>query len=85
MGMAVDGDPVLKAWASSMGGVAYPLLSDFHPKGSICAQYGVLDEHEGHSQRAVFIIDKTGIVRFKKLYKRGLPNVQEILKELDKL
>lgn len=83
--MSVDGDPVLKAWAASLGGVSYPLLSDFHPKGSICDQYGVLNEHEGRSYRTVFIIDKTGIVRFKKLYKRGLPNVQEILKELDKL
>ena len=47
--------------------------------------YGIYNEERGIASRAVFIIDKNGIVRFKQLYDRGLPSPADILTELDKL
>ena len=61
--MSVDSVPCLIAWADSLGGIHYPLLSDFYPHGAVASQYGVL-RAEGHSERALFIVDKEGIVRY---------------------
>jgi glutaredoxin len=53
----------LIAWAESLGGIDYPLLSDFWPHGAIAEKYGVL-RSEGYTERAIFVIDKNGIVRY---------------------
>jgi alkyl hydroperoxide reductase subunit AhpC len=53
--------PSHKAWAKSLGGISYPLLSDFWPHGQVAADYGVLTD-EGYSARALLIIDGTGTV-----------------------
>lgn len=46
-----------------MGGISYPLLSDFWPHGEVAKMYGVFRE-EGHSERAIFLIDKEGIIQY---------------------
>ena len=74
-----------RAFASSLGGIPYPMLGDFHPKGHVAQLYGLYNEERGVSRRAVVIVDKQGIVRFKQVYDRGLPNPEEILAEVDKL
>ena len=53
----------MKAWAESLGGITYPLLSDFWPHGETAKKYGVL-RSEGYSERAIFIIDKEGIIQY---------------------
>jgi glutaredoxin len=53
----------LKAWAESLGGIEYPLLSDFWPHGAVAEKYGVL-RSEGYTERAIFVIDKSGILRY---------------------
>lgn len=63
LGISIDHVPCLKAWAESLGGINYPLLSDFWPHGVAAQRYGVL-RPEGHSERAIFIIDKAGIIRY---------------------
>jgi len=63
LGISVDSVPCLKAWADSLGGITYPLLSDFFPHGKVASDYGVLRE-EGKSERAIFVIDKQGIIRY---------------------
>ena len=63
LGISVDHVPCLKAWAESFDGINYPLLSDFWPHGSVAEQYGVL-RAEGYAERAIFIIDKEGIIRY---------------------
>jgi len=60
----VDHVPCLTAWAENLGGISYPLLSDFWPHGSVAGKYGVLRSKEGHSERALFVIDKDGIIRY---------------------
>lgn len=63
LGLSVDSVPCLKAWAESLGGITYPLLSDFFPHGQVAQTYGVL-RSEGHSERAIFVVDKQGIIRY---------------------
>ena len=63
LGISVDSVPCLKAWADSLGGITYPLLSDFFPHGKVAQSYGVLRE-EGYTERAIFVVDKRGIIRY---------------------
>ena len=63
LGLSVDSVPSLKAWADSMGGITYPLLSDFFPHGKVAEMYGVL-RPDGRSERAIFVLDKQGIIRY---------------------
>lgn len=63
LGISVDSVPSNAAWAQSLGGLSYPLLSDFWPHGQVSERYGVLRD-DGVSERALFIIDQEGVVRF---------------------
>lgn len=64
----------------------YPILADFHPHGAIAKAYGLFNDANGAFKRAVVIIDKKGIVRFKKTYTSAADlKVPDILAELDKL
>jgi len=65
LGISVDSVPCLKAWADSLmpGGITYPLLSDFFPHGKVAESFGVLRD-DGTSERAIFVIDKRGIIRY---------------------
>lgn len=63
IGISIDHVPCLQAWAESLGGINFPLLSDFWPHGSVAEQYGVL-RPEGRSERAIFIIDANGFIRY---------------------
>ena len=53
----------MQAWSESLGDISYPLLSDFYPHGAVASLYGVLRE-DGRSERAIFVIDKKGIIRY---------------------
>ncbi len=63
LGISIDHIPCLEAWAESLGGISYPLISDFWPHGEVCEKYGVLRK-EGYSERAIFVIDRFGIIRY---------------------
>ena len=63
LSISVDHIPCLKAWAESLGGINYPLLSDFWPHGAVSERYGVF-RSDGRSERAIFVIDKYGIIRY---------------------
>jgi peroxiredoxin (alkyl hydroperoxide reductase subunit C) len=63
LGITVDNLPTLHAWTKEMGGLWFPVLSDFWPHGSVAGRYGVL-RSDGVSERALFIIDKTGVIRY---------------------
>lgn len=63
LGITVDNLPSLYAWTKEMGGLWFPVLSDFWPHGSVAGRYGVL-RSDGVSERALFIIDKTGVIRY---------------------
>ena len=63
LGISVDSKHCLRAWAESLGGISYPLLSDFFPHGQVAQSYGVL-RPEGYSERALFVIDRRGTIRY---------------------
>jgi glutaredoxin len=63
LGISVDSTDCLRAWADSLGGITYPLLSDFWPHGRVAEMYGVL-RAGGTSERAIFVIDKQGVIRY---------------------
>jgi len=63
LGITVDNIPTLHAWTKQMGTVWFHVLSDFWPHGAVAKQYGVF-RSDGFTERAVFIIDKDGIIRF---------------------
>ena len=62
LGITVDNIPTLYAWTKQMGGLWFPVLSDFWPHGAVADKYGILRK-DGVSERALFIIDKKGIIR----------------------
>lgn len=69
LGISVDSVASHKAWAESIGGVHFPLLSDFFPHGQVAERYGVLitdpaSPAYGATERALIIIDKDGIIRW---------------------
>ena len=69
-----------------MGGINFPLLSDFWPHGAVAKAYGVLREDAGMSERAVFIIDKNGVVKYIDVHDIGEePDIEQIFEELGKL
>ncbi len=63
VGVSIDSSPVHANFASSLGGISYPLLADFHPKGALAQSLGVYKEDFGFTDRATVIIDAGGIVR----------------------
>jgi len=62
LGISVDGRWSHRAWAERMH-LAFPLLSDFWPHGEVSRRYGVFLEKDGFSNRALFFIDASGVVR----------------------
>jgi glutaredoxin len=85
LGISVDHVPCLKAWADSLGGISFPLLSDFWPHGAVAQKFGVFRE-DGRSERALFVIDKEGIVRYVDVHDiDDLPDNEEIFKVLRQL
>ena len=61
LGITVDNIPALYAWTRQMGQLWFEVLSDFWPHGSVADKYGVL-RSDGVSERALFFIDKEGLI-----------------------
>jgi peroxiredoxin/glutaredoxin len=82
LGLSVDSVPSLKAWADSLGGITYPLLSDFYPHGQVAELFGVL-RADGRTERAIFIIDKRGRIRYMDIHDIDkLPNNDDLFEAL---
>ena len=85
LGISVDHVPCLQAWAESLGGVSFPLLSDFWPHGAVAQKYGVLRE-EGYTERALFVVDKEGVVRYVDIHDiDDQPDNEELFRVLRQL
>ncbi len=82
LGISVDNPATNAAWAESLGIENLLLLSDFWPHGEVAQAYGVLRE-QGFTERATFVVDKEGIVRFAHIYDLGeLPDNEELFDAL---
>lgn len=86
LGISVDAEPAKAAWAKTLGPISYDLLSDFHPHGGVAQQYGVFRAKDGISERAIFVVDKSGTIAWSKLYAiPELPRNREVLEALQGL
>ncbi|MBX9903081.1 MAG: redoxin domain-containing protein [Burkholderiales bacterium] len=84
--LSADPLPSLKAWSDHLGGVPFPLLSDYWPHGAVGKAFGIFNEERGMDKRAAYVIDAKGVVRYAKVYPQGtIPTSDELLAELRKL
>ena len=63
LGISVDGMWCHRAFAAARN-LHFPLLADFEPKGDVARAYGVYRAEDGVSERALFVIDGDGIIRW---------------------
>lgn len=83
--VSVDSVPCHKAWARSLGGLSFPLMSDFFPHGEVAQKYGLLTDR-GYASRAVFLIDKQGRIRYiERVDLARLPDNDRLFEELARL
>lgn len=89
IGISVDSIMNTTSWERDIGPFDFLLCSDFWPHGEVCGRYGVLRTQEpasGASERAIYIVDKTGTIAFRRAYGLSdLPDVQELFSWLHEL
>jgi peroxiredoxin len=85
LGISVDGVWCHAAFALDRK-LHFPLLADFEPKGSVARKYGVYREADGLTERALFLIDGEGVVRWSFLSPIGVnPGADGIFDALEAL
>jgi peroxiredoxin len=85
IGISVDGSWCHAAFRDARH-IHFPLLSDFEPKGEVARRYGVYRAADGTSERALFVIDGDGIIRWTYVSPVGVnPGADGILEALDAL
>jgi len=85
LGITADNIPTLFAWTRQMGDLWFPVLSDFWPHGAVADAYGVL-RSDGMTERALFVIDKKGILRYIRVEDiNRRPPLKELLEALKQL
>jgi len=64
----------------------FPILADFEPKGAVSRSYGAYNEEEGHSKRALFVLDENGVIQWSYLSPEGInPGADGILDALESM
>lgn len=85
LGISVDGTWCHAAFAEQRH-LHFPLLADFEPKGSVAQRYGVYRHQDGTTERALFVIDGEGIIRWSYVSPVGInPGADGILAALEAL
>jgi peroxiredoxin len=85
LGITVDNLPTLFSWTNQMGKLWFPVLSDFWPHGAVAKKFGVL-RSDGMAERALFVIDKKGMVRYIDVHNiNRRPSLDVLIGELEKL
>lgn len=88
LGISIDSKFCHKAWAETFGGIAFPLLADFNPKGAMAKAYGLYLADKGITDRATVLVGKDGKVLWSESVGPGgarqpgllLKKVQELCK-----
>ncbi len=88
--ISVDSIESHVAWQrKEIGMMRFPLCSDFYPHGEVTRKFDILREEPpvaGISERAAFIVDKEGVIRFARVYPIDqLPDLEGLLAELKKI
>lgn len=85
LGVSVDSVWCHQAFAEARR-LRFPLLADFEPKGEVARRYGAYEDAEGFAQRALFVVDKNGVIAWSYLSPLDVsPGADGILDALDAL
>jgi peroxiredoxin len=85
LGITVDNIPTLYSWTNQMGKLWFEVLSDFWPHGAVAEKFGVL-RSDGVTERALFVIDKKGIIRYMDVHNiNQRPPLETLIRELEKV
>ncbi len=85
IGISVDSAWCHAAFAGDRK-IHFPLLADFEPKGAVARDFGVYRSVEGTSERALFVLDGDGVIRWSFVSPVGInPGADGILSALDSL
>ena len=85
LGVSVDGVWCHDAFAKDRH-LHFPLMADFEPKGAVARAYAAYREEEGTSERALFVIDKNGVITWSYLSPVAVnPGADGILRALEEL
>ena len=85
MGISVDGVWCHLAFSKEKN-LKIPLLTDFEPKGEVAKKYGVYRKKDGIAERALFLLDKDGIIRYSYVSPIGVnPGADGVLKALESI
>jgi peroxiredoxin len=83
LGISVDGVWCHTAFHSERK-LRFPLLADFEPKGAVARLYHAYREEEGTTERALYVLDGEGIIRWSHLSPAGVnPGADGILRALE--
>lgn len=85
LGISVDGVWCHDAFAKDRH-LHFPLLADFEPKGEVARKYGAYRQGDGVTERALFVIDKNGVISWSYLSPVAVnPGADGILQALEQL
>jgi hypothetical protein len=86
LGVSVDSVYCHANWAASLGGISFPLLADFQPKGELARSLGLYLDGPGITDRATVIIDSGGVVRHaSSVGPGGRRDIGELAAECEKV
>ena len=87
LGGSTDSEFVHLAWRThhaDLKDLPFPMLADI--KHELCKSLGILDRNAGVAQRATFVVDPEGIIRFVSVNDLSVGrNPQEVLRVIDAL
>lgn len=85
IGITTDSIPTLNAWTRLMGGLDFAVGSDFWPHGRVASAFGVL-RGDGTAERALFVIDKNGVIRWIDVHDiNQRPPLEDLMAALETL
>ncbi len=85
LGISVDGVWCHDAFAKDRH-LHFPLLADFEPKGAVSRSYGAYRAEDGYCERALFVIDKNGVIAWSYCSPVAVnPGADGILEALENL
>lgn len=86
LGVSIDSVYSHANWARDLGGVSFPLLADFQPKGAMAQSFGHYLAEPGLTDRATVIIDKEGVVRYSEsVTPAGVRDIAALAAECEKV
>lgn len=83
VGISADNIPTLYAWTRQMGSLWFPVASDFWPHGGLAQKLGIL-RRDGTIERALFVVDKKGVIRFIDVHDINTrPDLGDLIKAME--